>query len=163
MPGADGPNVVFGAALRPGDPVGRRVVIIGGGLIGCEEAVRLAQEGHEVAVLELQEALAPDCGRMHRINLLHQMDVLPNLTAAAGHRCLHIGPEGVTAAAPDGREVFFPADTVVMCAGMRPRHSEVERLRALVPECYVVGDAQRARQVGQATRDAYDAVLTLGL
>ena len=163
VPGADGPNVVFGAALRPGDPVGRRVVIIGGGLIGCEEAVRLAREGHEVAVLELQEALAPDCGRMHRINLLHQMDVLPNLTPAAGHRCLRIGPEGVTAAAPDGREVFFPADTVVMCAGMRPRHSEVERLRALVPECYVVGDAQRARQVGQATRDAYDAVLTLGL
>ena len=163
VPGADGPNVVFGAALRPGDPVGRQVVIIGGGLIGCEEAVRLAREGREVAVLELREALAPDCGRMHRINLLHQMDVLPNLTPAAGHRCLRISPEGVTAAAPDGREVFFPADTVVMCAGMRPRQSEVERLRALVPECYVVGDAQRARQVGQATRDAYDAVLTLGL
>ena len=57
----------------------------------------------------------------------------------------------------------FAADTVVMAAGMRPDQDEVDRLMALVPESYVVGDAFRARQIGQATRDAVNAVVDLGL
>ena len=163
VPREEGARIVFGADLRKETPVGERVVVVGGGLIGTEEAVALAREGHQVTILELQEELAPDCGRMHRINLLHQVETEPNLTVAAGHRCTGILAGCVTAAAPDGSEVRFPADTVVMAAGMRPDQEEVDRLRALVPESYVVGDAQRARQIGQATRDAVNAVVTLGL
>ena len=40
---------------------------------------------------------------------------------------------------------------------------QVDALRGLVPECYVVGDALRARQIGQATREGTDAVIDLGL
>ena len=39
-----------------------------------------------------------------------------------------------------------------MAAGMRPDQDEVDRLMALVPESYVVGDAS-GPQIGQATRD----------
>ena len=40
VPGADGQNVIFGAELQKNDPrVGQRVVVIGGGLIGCEEGI----------------------------------------------------------------------------------------------------------------------------
>jgi hypothetical protein len=46
---------------------------------------------------------------------------------------------------------------------MRPHTAEVERLRAYGKEFYVVGDAFRARQIGQATRDAYDAVVNMGI
>ncbi len=156
-------HVVLGADLRPDTQVGPNVVVVGGGLIGSEEAVALAREGHKVTILEMQDELAPDCGRMHRINLLHQIGAEANITVATGHRCTSITADAVTALAPDGAEVSFPADTVVMAAGMRPCTDEVERLRALVPECYVVGDASRARQIGQATRDGYNAVVDLGL
>ncbi len=163
VPGSNGKNIIFGAELRPETPVGHRVVVIGGGLIGCEEGVELAKQGHEVTIVEMQEELAPDCGRMHRISLLHEIEAAPTLTAAAGHRCAYINEEGVAAMDPQGKEVFFPADTVVMAAGMRPLTDEVERLRAYGKEFYVVGDAFRARQIGQATRDAYDAVVTMGI
>ena len=123
----------------------------------------LAREGHKVTILEMQEELAPDCGRMHRINLLHQIETESNITVATGHRCTGLQAGWVTAAAPDGSEVSFAADTVVMAAGMRPDQDEVDRLMALVPESYVVGDAFRARQIGQATRDAVNAVVDLGL
>lgn len=156
-------HVVFGADLRTDTKAGKRIVVVGGGLIGSEEAVALAREGHEVVLLEMQEELAPDCGRMHRINLLHQIAAEPGITVAVNHRCTGITADTVTAIAPDGSEVFFPADTVVMAAGMRPCSGEVERLRALVPESYVVGDASRARQIGQATRDGFNAVVDLGL
>ena len=163
VPRDEGVPVIFGADLRKDTPVGHRVVVVGGGLIGSEEGLALAREGHEVTILEMQEELAPDCGRMHRINLLHQIETQTNLTAATGHKCTAITAQGVSALDGDGNEVFFPADTVVMAAGMKPDAAEVERLRALVPESYVLGDAFRARQIGQATRDAYHAIIDLGL
>ena len=164
VPGADGENVVFGAALQKDDPrVGHQVVIIGGGLIGCEEGIALAREGHEVTILEMQEELCPDCGRMHRLNVLHQIEVADTLTTATGMRCTGIDAQGVTAVDRAGKETRFPADTVVMCAGMRPRSAEVERLSKYCAEFYVCGDAARARQIGQATRDGYDAVVNVGL
>ena len=155
--------VIFGADLRKDTPVGERVVVVGGGLIGSEEAVALAREGHTVTILEMQEELAPDCGRMHRLNLLHQIETEEKITAATGHACTRIAADGVYAKNPDGAEVFFPADTIVMAAGMKPDQEQVDALRALVPECYVVGDALRARQIGQATREGTDAVIDLGL
>ena len=156
-------DVLFGADLRKNTPVGENVVVVGGGLIGSEEAVALAREGHKVTILEMQDELAPDCGRMHRINLLHQIETEENITVATGCRCTAIEARRVTGVDADGKEVAFPADTVIMAAGMRPDQTEVDRLTALVPEHYVVGDAFRARQIGQATRDAVNAVVDLGL
>ena len=89
--------------------------------------------------------------------------VADTLSTATGMRCTGIDDQGVTAVDGDGKEQKFPADTVVMCAGMRPRSAEVERLSKYCAEFYVCGDATRARQIGQATRDGYDAVVNVGL
>ena len=164
VPCEEGAPVLFGAELRKDTAVGHRVVVVGGGLIGCEEAVALAREGHEVTLMEMGEEIAPDCGRMHRLNLLHQVEVEENLVVKTEYICTRLGTEGVYAKpVAGGEEEFFPADTIVMATGMAPDRDAVDALRALVPESYVVGDARRARQIGQATREGVDAVIDLGL
>ena len=60
-------------------------------------------------------------------------------------------------------EETIPCDNVILAAGMRSRSDVVESLRPLVNRFYVVGDAKRAKNVMQATRDGYDAVIDLGL
>ena len=163
VPGADGPNILFGSELKADTPVGRRIVVIGGGLIGCEEGISLARNGKDVTLIEMQDTLCPDCGRMHRINVMHQIEVLENLTVNTGMRCVSISEDGVSAENAKGETVFLPADTVIMCAGMRPRQTEIDTLRGYVPEYYVCGDANRVGQIGQAVRDGYHAVISLGL
>lgn len=162
VPGHDGPNVVFGAYITPETKIGQKVVIIGGGFIGCEEAVDLAKKGHDVTILEMLDTLASECGRMHRIALMHELSTNDRITQATGMRCTKIDETGVYAADKDGNEVFYPCDTVVMASGMRSRSDEVEDLRPLVKEFYVIGDARKAAKIMNATRDAYDAVVTLG-
>ena len=162
VPGHDGPNVVFGAHLTPETRLGQTLVIIGGGFIGCEEAVDLAGKGHDVTILEMIDELAVNCGRMHRIALMHEIETNPRIRAAMGMRCTRIDDKGVYAADKDGREVFFPADNVIMASGMRSRAAEVEALRPLVKEFYVIGDGNKAQKIMNATRDAYDAVAALG-
>ena len=162
VPGHDGKNVVFGAYLTPETPIGEKVVIIGGGFIGCEEAVDLAKKGHDVTILEMIDELAVNCGRMHRIALMHEIETSDKIHQATGMRCSKIDEKGVYALDKDGREVFYPCDTVVMASGMRARYEEVEALRPLVKEFYVIGDARLAGKIMNGTRDAYDAVVTLG-
>ena len=162
VPGHDGPNVVFGAYLTPETKLGERIVIIGGGFIGCEEAVDLAKKGHDVTILEMIDELAANCGVMHRIGLMHEIEGSPNIHPATGMRCTRIEPGCVYAADKEGKEVPFPCDTVVMASGMRSRSGEVEALRPLVKEFYVIGDGRKAAKIMNATRDAYDAVAALG-
>ncbi len=161
VPGHDGPNVVFGAYLTPETKLGEKLVIIGGGFIGCEEAVDLARKGHDVTILEMIDELAINCGRMHRIALLHEIETSERIHPAMGMRCTRITGDGVYAADREGNEVFYPADNVIMASGMRARSAEVEALRPLVREFYVIGDANRAAKIMNATRDAYDAVAAL--
>lgn len=161
VPGADGDNVIFGAYITPETKIADTVVVIGGGFIGCEEAVDLAKKGHDVTILEMLDELAVNCGRMHRLALEHELGH-ENIHKATGMRCTRIEKDGVYAADRDGNEVFYPCGTVVMASGMRSRTEEVETLRGLVKEFYVIGDARKASKIMNATRDAYDAVATLG-
>jgi 2,4-dienoyl-CoA reductase-like NADH-dependent reductase (Old Yellow Enzyme family)/NADPH-dependent 2,4-dienoyl-CoA reductase/sulfur reductase-like enzyme len=163
VPGSDGPNVIAGADLTKDTPVGERIVIIGGGLVGCEEAVHYARLGHQITIIEMLPELAMECGKMHRINLLHQIDSLKNISYYTGMKCRFISLEGVAATDSDGNERFLPADTVIMATGMRPRSDQVEALRPLVDEFYVIGDAARPRNVMHAVREGYDAAVNLGL
>lgn len=163
IPGAQGRNVVAGSDLLGHEQAGKNVVVIGGGLVGCEEALQLAQKGYHVTIVEMQEELAPDCGRMHRLGLLHEVEQSERIDIRTGLRCTAITEQAVTAVDADGSEFSFPSDWVVMAAGMRPNSDTAAELRALVPETYVIGDCESAATVLKAVREAHDAVIDLGL
>lgn len=59
VPGADAPVVMgFAQAIEHVEDLGSRVVVVGGGTIGAELALELAEQGHEVKVVEMGSALA---------------------------------------------------------------------------------------------------------
>ena len=163
IPGVEGDNVFFGADLMPDTPLGKRVVVIGGGMIGCEESVYLSDLGHEVTIVELQDDIAADCLKYPFLWLHHEVEAraIRVLTSAS---CTAITGGSVTVKHLDsGTEETFPCDSVVLAAGMRSRSDEVEALRPLCATFYVVGDARQAKNVMMAVRDGYDAVVDLGL
>lgn len=163
IPGIDGSNVVQGATITDKTPIGDRVVVIGGGMVGCEEALDLARKGHEVKILEMLPEIGNGAGFMMKLNLMHQLETQENLSWETGMCCSRINEEGVYAKGESGKEILYPADTVVLSTGMCSRSMDVEELKKLVPEYYVIGDANRARKIISATSEAYDAVASLGL
>jgi 2,4-dienoyl-CoA reductase-like NADH-dependent reductase (Old Yellow Enzyme family)/thioredoxin reductase len=161
--GAEGENVLQAAYITEESKIGERVVIIGGGLIGCEEAIDLARKGHKVTIVEMFSELATECGFVYKINLMNHMMKEKNIMPATGMQCTRITKEGVYAVDGNNKENFFPADTVVVAIGMHSKSSEVETLRPMVPEFYVIGDAMRARKIRLGVQEAYDAVIALGM
>ncbi|MGI5971550.1 MAG: FAD-dependent oxidoreductase [Oscillospiraceae bacterium] len=148
------------ALLAYDDPgaVGKRVVMIGGGLVGCETALHLAAKGHEVMIVEMLPEVAPDAFLAHKQAIIHKMEKeLKGVFTET--KCTRVEKNGIWAADRDGNEKFFEADTVLYAAGMRANTEIVDSLRGAVDNFEVVGDCRKPLKVLQAVRDAYFAAM----
>ena len=137
------------AYLDP-DRVGKRVLIVGGGLVGCELAVHLRELGRSATVLEAGPEPAPDCGGFPRMALLKQLE--DGIRVRTGIRADRIESGGVRA----GSE-FLAADTVVLAVGMASRSREAEDLCSAAPRSVRIGDCVRPGKVADAVGQGYFA------
>lgn len=141
--------------------IGRRVVMLGGGLVGCEAGLELAHTGHQVTVIEARERLAPEAIGIHRTALLDELDA-QGITTLVATTVLDVLPDGVLVDS-DGERRLVEADTVVLSLGSRPRSDDVEALRTAAGDIpvHVIGDALKAARVGEAVIGGYRAAMAL--
>ena len=152
VPGVDLEIAVSAVGM---EEIGQNVVILGGGLVGCEESILLGELGKKVTVLEMKPELCRDAPFLHHEAVLLEMERL-GITARTGMRCTGILPDGVTAE-QDGKEIKLPADTVIIAAGLAPKLDEAESFRSCAPEFWKIGDCRQARNVRLAIHEGYDA------
>jgi thioredoxin reductase len=143
------------------DQLGKTVVVIGGGQVGCETALHLVQKGHDVTVLEMQEKILVDASASYRNRLTRNMGYHDNLKTVTGGKCTGITAEGVTYTDKDGAAQTLPCDSVVMAAGMRPRQADATALYDPAYRLYTVGDCDKAANVQKAVRAAFSAAISI--
>ena len=173
--GIPGDNYVLATDLfEPGVTLGHSIVIMGGGLVGCETALHLAECGHAVTVIEMAPDVAMETTAAHRRAMKVRMGFHPDMAGGdnvkpglippalqTGTVCKEITSEGVVAKLPGGEEKLFPADTVICALGLTANQDLADSLRVPGINFIPVGDCRRARQVTQAVREGYDAACTL--
>ena len=152
IPGIE--HAVQALELHRGASAGRRVVMVGGGLVGVEEGLALAKTGHAVTVVEMLPRAANEVYGMYREALMRELK-LSGVTLMENTRCLEIGRDFVRVAGADGTEETLAADTVVYALGLAPAP-----YRALLDAAgdipyEIIGDAVHPGKVDQATRGGY--------
>ena len=61
IPGINDTGVIHAGDLLDGKAsVGKKVLVVGGGMVGCESAENLSERGHEVAIIEMKDIIAAD-------------------------------------------------------------------------------------------------------
>ena len=143
------------------DVLGKRVVVIGGGQVGCETALHLVQQGRDVTVLEMQEKILVDASASYRNRLTRNMGYHENLQTVTGGRCTGITAQGVSYTDQEGAAQTIPCDSVVMAAGMRPRQADATALYDPAYRLYTVGDCDKAANVQKAVRAAFSAAISI--
>jgi 2,4-dienoyl-CoA reductase (NADPH2) len=172
--------VYAGDVLERKIEVGERVVVIGGGAIGCETAlflakkatiapdvavflasrgamdaetvVKLTHTGKKVTILEMLDKVGKDIGRTTRWTIMQSLR-RHNVEMIRVATAVRITDSGVVYR-QDGEEKLAEADTVVIAVGTQSESRLFDALQGLVPEVYRVGDCIQPRTALEAIHEA---------
>lgn len=160
LPGIGGDNVVVvNNYYLEQEKVGNSVVVLGGGLAGCECAVHLGMEGKKVHLVELRDSLAVDCNIRHRPILMEQVDKY--VTVHLRHSGLRVNGRGLVCRDPEGKEVLIPGKTVICAVGQRSDRDTVLALRSCAPWVREIGDCARVSNITNAVYQGHHAALDI--
>lgn len=158
LPGIDGDNVVVvNHYYMEKNKVGDTVVVLGGGLAGCEAAVHLAQEGKKVHLIEMGATLAPDANIRHR-PILMQM-IAKYVETHTGYQGIKVNEEGVICKDSEGNEILVPGKSVLCAVGQCANRADAEKLRDIAPVVCQIGDCVRPSNITNAIYQGYHAGL----
>lgn len=136
--------------------IGEAVVVMGGGLIGCEMSLYLAEMGKKVTIVEVLGELARDAFRANREYLLKMLENA-GVKILTKTELVEILEEGVILKDRDERRTFAyaGADSVICALGLQPCDGLVAGLKDKVPEVYAIGDCVEPRKVLNAIWEGY--------
>ncbi len=162
---------------------GKRVVIIGGGSVGCETAVATAEMGtisaetlkflmendaetperlkellnhgnREVTLVEMDKGIGRDIGISTRWVVIKCIRRL-GIRVMDQYEVKEVNEKGVLVK-KDGEETLLPADTVVLATGAVSNNPLEEELKGRVNELHVIGDALKPRKLTEAIKEGFD-------
>lgn len=163
IPGLDGENVVVvNNYYLEKDKLkdAKEVVVLGGGLAGCETAIHLAQEGKKVHLVEMRDALAVDSNIRHRPILLSEIEK-QGVIVNTEYKGLKVSEEGVVCADKDGNEVLVPGTSVICALGQRANRNMVDELIDCAPYVAQIGDCVRPSTITTAVYQGHHAALDI--
>ena len=164
FPGSDKDSVAYAAEILEGTKrPGKDVLVVGGGLVGCETALYLAKQGSRVTIVEMMGELmaagepVPHMNKTMLIDLLkfYKVDVILNaylMEVLDGNAIISEGP---------AKKRNIKADTVVLSVGYTPEDKLFKNLNGKFKELYHIGDSRKVADFKNAIWDAYDIARTI--
>lgn len=185
IPGVELDHVVQGWEVLQGTrQVGERVVVVGGGAVGVETALKLAEEGtlsgeelkfllvhkavepeelytlatqghREIVLVEMSDRLGANFGRSTRWGMLQDLERY-KIQPLLGTKVLEITPDGVVVEQQDGTRQI-KADSVVLGVGTEPVNYLGSVASDLGIHYKVVGDAFAPATLFEANHMGFEA------
>ena len=155
--GENAPVYTATDALLGKTPIGERVTVVGGGLVGCETALWLAQEGKHVTIVEALDRLMavnkPLCHAnsemLERLLPFHGVETLVSSSVQKyeNGKLLVKTPQG---------EQQLDCDTVIPSVGFREDRGVFDAWENSAKEIYLLGDAKKVANIMYAVWDAFE-------
>mgnify|MGYP004468777953 FL=1 len=163
IPGLDGENViVVNNYYLEKDKVkdAEEIVVLGGGLAGCETAIHLAQEGKKVHLVEMRSELAPDANIRHRPILLGEIEK-QGIEVHTEFKGLKVSADGVVCLDKDGKKVSVPGTHVICALGQKANRNVVNELIDCAPYVSQIGDCVKPSTITTAVYQGHHAALDI--
>jgi len=133
-------------------PLGKRVVIIGGGIQGCELAEFLVKRGRKVTIVETSSKLGTEIAGVVFGKLLNWM-TKKGVAMFTEAKYEEITDKGLTITTKEGERKTIEADTIVPALPLTPNTKLFKALEGKVPEVYLIGDANEPHLIMEAIAD----------
>lgn len=170
IPGIDRPNVISGGEFHkrlkfflrffgPDTlrwltkfymPIGKKVVIIGGGIQGCELAEYLTKRGRKVTIVDTHETMGEGLVMTMMEHLFAWFERKGVAMIGGVKEYVEITDKGLTIVDKEGRRRTLEADTVVPALPLQPNTGLAEGIRGKVAEVYTIGDCKAPQLIVDA-------------
>lgn len=156
LEGIDGANVHTAKEVLETRNVGNDVVIIGGGLVGCELAISLAKEGKHISIVEMQSEVLPGkkTARANEQMIREYLDFY-GVKQYTNTKAVKVLPNALVAE-QNGAEFEIPASDVVVAIGYTPENKLYEQCLNRYRAVLNVGDCYEVTDVLEAVARAYE-------
>lgn len=155
LSGIEHKNVVTAEdALKGCAKVGGKVAIVGGGMVGCEVADYLSEEGKEIIILEVLQEVATGMGDRMKTRLLNRLEA-KGVRVLVGIKFRGISEQGITFVDADGSLKTHDCETIVIASGSKPNRALSLIVGKMIPETYIIGDAIEPRNIMEAIFDGF--------
>lgn len=152
-------DIVIGAndILTNRAAYGKKVVVLGAGLVGCETACHCAEKADEVTILEmLPEILMKTKHSKNNDQALRKLMEDCEVKAITSAKVVQIKDNTVVYEI-DGKQETIEADTVAIAAGYRSNTELYDALSNKI-ECAIVGDANVPGNILKAVHQGFNSV-----
>ena len=142
------------------DEIEGSFVIIGGGTIGSEIGLELAERGKKATIIEMADTLAAKGNWLYRLALRQHMNAAKeagNLDWKLNSKVKEIGQGCVRYEDENGNEQIIKADHILLAVGLKSRKALANSFFGITPNTVIVGDCERVAKVIEATNDGYFA------
>ncbi len=164
--------------LENNRPVGENIIVVGGGMVGCETAVDLAKKGKKVTLVEqMNEVLSSEFVPQQHKGMLKDMIEYYGVKVYADYKLVEVtddgavievsrkmfklGSKGIESSMHAGEQIVLKADNVVISVGLRPNVNIAAELEAKGIRVISIGSAKKAGNVLDSTHDAFETVYAL--
>ena len=141
-------------------PIGKRVIIIGGAIQGCELAEFLVKRGRKVTIVDTTEALGEGMTVDDQLRLFPWLDE-KGVARLTGVKYEEITDKGLAIITKDGERKTLEADTIVLALPLKPNTDLLKSLDGKVPEIYPIGDCREPRLIADAIADGSRIAYTI--
>jgi NADPH-dependent 2,4-dienoyl-CoA reductase/sulfur reductase-like enzyme len=150
IPGIDRGNTIIAEDVLSNKlNLGERVIILGGGLVGCETALFLAEKGKKVTIVEMLPEAATNVIPVVRMALLGKLSE-KRVTILTNTKVEEIDSTSMTVTNAEGKRQILNADNIILAAGAVSNKQLAENLKGKVQEFYLIGDATEPRRIKEA-------------
>lgn len=135
----------------------KRVMVIGGGLVGCETALWLARHGKKVTIVEALDRILAVNGSLCHANkdMLERLIPYNGIEVVAGAKAKGYHDGILTVECADG-ERTIACDSVILSVGYKEENVLYHELEFEIPEIYLLGDAKKVSGIMYAIWDAFE-------
>ena len=142
---------------------GKDVVIVGGGLVGCETAIWMAEQGISVTIVEKLEKLLSQNGPLCHANseMLERLVPFRGVQVQTSSEIISVQEGAVQIRKKDGQEVSIKADMVVLAVGYNNNRQLYDAIQGKIPETYLIGDARKVANIMYAIWDAFEVASSI--
>jgi 2,4-dienoyl-CoA reductase-like NADH-dependent reductase (Old Yellow Enzyme family)/thioredoxin reductase len=157
--GAEKRKVVkFEDVLSGKAEIGKKVIVIGGGFVGCETAEFLSEKGKKVTIVEILPRLCSELFSPYANQMVQRLRER-KVEAYTGVKVEKITDKGMEIIDEQGKRILLEADEIVIATGSIADKSLSKSLEGRVPRLYEVGDCREPSRIYEAISQGAEAGL----